>query len=142
MRMVGVGSEREAIAAKMVAEQAAREAEEVRKREIMEKIRRLEQEKAECQNFKSAFMGMKGRMEEIISQINGLKARRLETDIYSFSGTAADTFNAGVSLAQNAMWKRNSSFSDVELAIGVQIELLSSYMVELDGRIIALREDL
>lgn len=122
------------IEARLAAEQTARDAEEARKKEIMEKIRRLEQEKAEYQDFKSAFMGMKGRMEEIISQINGLKARRLETDIYSFSGTAADTINTGVSVAQTAMGKRNSSFSNVELAAGVQIEQLSSYIVELEGK--------
>lgn len=140
--MAGVRSEQEAIAAKLAAEQVAREAEEARKREIMEKIRRLEQEKLECQGLKSAFMGMKGRMEGIISQINGLKARRLETDIHSFSGAAANTINAGVADAQTAMGKRNSSFSNVESATGVQIELLSSYIVELEGRISALRADL
>lgn len=137
--MAGIGSEQEATAAKLAAEQAAREA---RRREIMEKIRRLEQEKAECQDLKSAFAGMKGRLSGIISQINGLKTMRLETDIHNFSGIAANAVNAGVADAQTAMGKRNSSLSNIESATGMQIELLSSYMVELGGRISALKAEL
>lgn len=140
--MAKIGSEQEAMAAKLAAERAAREAEEARKRDIMEKIQLLEQEKAECQELKSAFSGMKGRLSGIISQINGLKAMRLETDIHSFSGIAANAVNAGVADAQIAMGKRNSSFSVIESATGMQIGLLSSYIVELEGRINALRASL
>lgn len=140
--MAGIGSEQEAMAAKLAVGRIAREAEEARKREIIEKIRLLEQEKAECQELRAAFAGMKGRLSGIISQINGLKAMRLETDIHSFSGIAANTVNAGVADAQTAMGKRNSSFSNVESATGMQIGLLSSYIVELEGRINTLRAGL
>ena len=140
--MAGIRSEQEAIEAKLAAERAAREAEEARKREIMEKIQLLEQKKAECQELKTAFSGMKGRLSGIISQINGLKAIRLETDIHSFSGITANAVNAGVTDAQTAMGKRNSSFSNIESATGMQIGLLSSYIVELEGRINTLRAGL
>lgn len=140
--MAEAGSERDAMAAKLEAERVAREAEETRKREIMAKIRLLEQEKAECQELKSAFSGMKSRLAGIISQINGLKGMRLETDIHSFSGIAANAVNAGILDAQINMGKRNSSFSNIESAIGMQIGLLSSYIIELEGRINTLRASL
>lgn len=108
----------------------------------MGKIQLLEQEKAECQELKSAFMGMKGRMSGIISQINGLKSMRLEADIHSFSGTVANAINTGIVDAQIAMGKRNSSFSNIDSATEMQIGLLSSYIVELEGRINTLRASL
>ncbi len=48
-------------------EVAQRAAAEARRREIMEKIRQLEQEKAGCQDMKTALNGKKDRLESIIS---------------------------------------------------------------------------
>ena len=62
-------------------EAARRAAEKARRREIMEKIRQMEQEKAGCQDLKSALNGKKDRLEGIISQVNGLKIKKLETDL-------------------------------------------------------------
>lgn len=140
--MTGIGNEQEAMSAKLAAERAAREAEEARKKEIMGRIRLLEQEKAECQELKSAFLGMRSRMSGIISQINGLNAIKLETDIHSFSGITADAVSTGVLDAKTAMGRRNSSFSNIESATGMQIGLLSSYIAELEGRITTLRAGL
>lgn len=123
-------------------EAAQRAAEEARRREIMEKIRQLEQEKAGCQDLKSAFKGKKDQLEEIISQVNGLKTKKLEADIQRFSGVAADGVETGVTDAQIVMRKKNSSFSGVETAAGTQIALLDSYIAELGGRINTLRANL
>ncbi len=123
-------------------EAAKRAAEEARRREIMEKIRQLEQEKAGCQDLKSAFKGNKDRLEGIISQVDGLKAKKLEVDIQSFSGLTADAAETGTSDAQIVMGKKNGSFSGVESAAGTQITLLDSYIAELEGRIDALRASL
>ncbi|MDE6743512.1 MAG: hypothetical protein K2J95_06515 [Lachnospiraceae bacterium] len=123
-------------------EAARRAAEEARRREIMEKIRQLEQEKAGCEDLKSALNGKKDRLEGIISQVNGLKTKKLEADIQRFSGMAADGAETGISDAQIVMGKKNSSFSGVETAIGPQITLLDSYIAELGGQINALRASL
>lgn len=123
-------------------EAAQRAAAEARRREIMEKIRRLEQEQAGCEDLKSALNGKKDKLEGIISQVNGLKSKKLETDIQRFSGVAADGAETGVSDAQIVMGKKNSSFSGVETAIGPQITLLDSYIAELGGQINALRASL
>lgn len=121
---------------------AAREAEEARKREIMKKIRVLEQEKTECQELKSAFAGAKECLAGLISQMNGLKATKLEADIYRFSGAAAEAVSTGMSEAQLVMEKRSRSLSNVETATGMQIGLLSSYIAELEGQINILRAGL
>lgn len=123
-------------------DEAARRAAEARRREIMEKIRQLEQEKAGCEDVKSALNGKKDRLERIISQVNGLKTKKLEADIQRFSGMTADGAETGVSDAQIVMGKKSSSFSGVETAIGPQIVLLDSYIAELGGRINALRASL
>ncbi len=123
-------------------EAAQRAAAEARRREIMEKIRQLEQEKAGCEDLKSALNGKKDRLEGIISQVNGIKSKKLETDIQRFSGMAADGVETGVSDAQIVMGKKNGSFSGVESAAGTQITLLDSYIDELGGRINALRASL
>ncbi len=123
-------------------EAAQQAAEEARKREIMEKIRHLEQEKAECQGLKADFQGMNGCLEGIISKINGLKAKKLEADIQRFSGMSADAVDTGISNAQSVMGKRNGRFFDVETVAGTQITLLDSYIAELGGRIDTLRASL
>lgn len=121
-----------------VDEAERRAAEEVRRREIMEKIQQLEREQAECQDLKGAFYRANGCLEGIISQINGLKARKLETDIQRFSGVSAETVDMGMLNAQTVMGKRNSRFFDLESMAGTQIASLDSYIAELGGRIDAL----
>ncbi|MDE6713067.1 MAG: hypothetical protein K2K20_04970, partial [Lachnospiraceae bacterium] len=94
-------------------EAAQKAAEEVGKQEIMEKIHQLELEKAKCEGVKLALQGMKERLKGVIFQINRLKAKKLEDDV--------------------------QSFSDVESMADNQIALLNSYIVELRGRINALK---
>lgn len=126
-------------AARREAEEAARRAEEARRREIMEKIRQLEQEKAGCEGLKADYQGMNGRLDGIITQINGLKAQKLEADMQQFSGVSADEVDAGVSSSRAVMGKRNGRFFDIEAAARTQITLLDSYIAELAGRIGSLR---
>lgn len=117
-------------------------AEEARRREIMEKIRQLEQEQAGCQGLKADIHGLNGRLEGIISQVNGLKARKIEADIQRFSGVTAETADTGIFNVQGIMGNRNGRFSDVEAAAGTQMASLDSYISELGGRIDALRASL
>lgn len=64
---------------------------EARRREIMEQIRQLEQEKAKCQGIKIALGGMKERLIGVIFQINSQKVEKLEVDTRRFSGVASTT---------------------------------------------------
>ena len=123
-------------------EAAQRAAAEARRREIMEKIRQLEQEKSGCEDLKSVLNGKKNQLEGIISRVNGLKAKKLEADIQRFSGMAADGVETGISDAQIVMGKKNSSFSCIETAAGTQISLADSYIAELGGQINSLRASL
>lgn len=116
-----------------------RVAAEARRREILEKISQLEQEKAKCQGTKIDLRGMNERLEGVIFQINRLKDIKLEVDILRFSGTTADAVDTGILNAQTVMAKRNGSFFDLKLTVDTQISLLDSYIVELGGRIDALR---
>lgn len=112
---------------------------EARRREITEKICQLELEKAKCQGIKIALRGMKERLEGVIFQMDRLKDKKLEVDILRFSGATADAVDTGILNAQSVMSKRNGSFSDLELMVDTQISLLESYIVELGGRINALK---
>ncbi|MDE6686907.1 MAG: hypothetical protein K2J95_06485 [Lachnospiraceae bacterium] len=94
-------------------EAAQRAAEESEKQEIMEKIRQLELEKVRCEGVKLALYGMKERLKGVIFQINRMKDKKLEADI--------------------------QRFSDVDLVADTQIALLDSYIVELRGKINALK---
>ncbi len=123
-------------------EAAQRAAAEARRREIMEKIRQLEQEQAECQGLKAAFHRMNGSLESIITQVNGLKERKLEADIQRFSGVSAEEVDTGMLNVQTVMGKRNGRFFDVKSAVGSQIVSLDSHIAELGGRIDALRASL
>lgn len=131
--MAGQGSAEEA---------ARRAAEEARRREIMEKIRQLEQEQAGCRGLKEDLQGLNGSLEGIISQVNGLKAEKIEADIQRFSGVSAETADTGIYNAQGIMGKRSGRFSGVEAAAGTQMASLDSYIAELGGRIDALRASL
>lgn len=123
-------------------EAAKRAAEEARRREIMEKIRQLEQEKAECQDLRISFHGRKKRLEGIISQVNALKVQKIENDIQKFAGAAAEASEIGIADAQIVMGKKNVSFSGVAMETGTQITLLDSYITELCGKIDVLRASL
>lgn len=140
--MAGAGSERDAMAAKLEAERAAREAEEARKREVMAKIQLLEDEISKCQGLITSFNGLKGQVEMIISQVNGCKTMNLEADMNVFSGITASAVNEGIEDARSDMGERTSDFSNVEAAIGTQVGLLESYIVELRSQIRSLRASL
>lgn len=120
-------------------EAAKRAAEEARRREMMEKIRQLEQEKANCQDLRISFHGRKKRLEGILSKVNILKVRKIEGNIQKFSGAAADASEIGVADAQTVMKKKNDSFSGVVTAVETQIALLDSYIAELGEKIDVLR---
>lgn len=140
--MTGVRSEQEATEARLAAERAAREAEEARKREIMEKIQLLEDEISKCQGLIASFGGLKGQVGMLISQVNGCKTMNLEADMNAFSGITASAVNAGIAGAQSAMGERTNDFSNVEATIGTQVGLLESYIMELRSRIVSLRASL
>ncbi len=124
------------------AEQAAREAEEVRKREIRAKIRQLEDEISKCQGLASSFSGLKEQLKMFISQVNGYKTMNLEADGNVFFGITADAVSKGLEEAQSVMGERSGDFSDAETAVGTQIGLLESYIMGLRSRIDGLRAEL
>lgn len=140
--MAGAGSERDAMAAKLEAERAAREAEEARKREVMAKIQLLEDEICKCQGVIISFNGLKGQVGMLISQVNGCKTMNLEADMNAFSGIMASAVNEGIEGARSDMGERTSDFSNVEAAIGTQVGLLESYIVELRSQIRSLQASL
>lgn len=140
--MAGAGSEQDAMAVKLAAEQAAREAEEARKREIMAKIQLFEDEISECQGLITTFNGLKGQVRMLISQVNRCKTMDLEADMNAFSGITASAVNEGLEGAQAGMGERTSDFSNVEAAIGTQVGLLESYIMELRSQIVSLRASL
>lgn len=140
--MAEAGSERDAMAAKQEAERAAREAEEARKREVMAKIQLLEDEISECQGLITSFNGLKGQVGMLISQVNGCKTMNLEADMNVFSGIMASAVNEGIEGARSDMGERTSDFSNVEAAIGTQVGLLESYIVELSSQIRSLQASL
>lgn len=119
-----------------------RAAAEARRREIMEQIRQLEQEKAKCQGIKIALGGMKERLTGVIFQINSQKVEKLEVDTQHFSGSAADAVDMGIMNVQAVMEKRKRSFSDVASTTETQIGLLDSYIAELAERISILKAGL
>lgn len=140
--MAEVGSEQETKVAKLAAERAAREAEEVRKREIMAKIQLLENEIRECQNLIASFGGLRGQAGMLISQVNRCKTMNLEADINAFSGITASAVHEGIEDARSDIGERANDFSSVETAIGTQIGLLESYIMELRSRINSLQAGL
>ncbi len=140
--MAVVRSEQDAMAAKLAAERAAREAEEARRRDIMEKIQLLEDEINECQGLISSFSGLKGQVGMLISRMNEYKAMNLEADRNSFFGMTASAVYEGMTSARSAMGESAGSFSEVESAIGSQIGMLSSYVMELRSRISSLQAGL
>lgn len=140
--MTGARSEKGVIAAKPATEQAAKAAEEARKREVMAKIQLFESEIRECQDLIASFGGLKGQVGMLISQVNGYKTMNLETNMNAFSGITASAVNEGIENAQSDMGERTSDFSNVEAAIGTQVGLLESYIMELRSRIGSLQASL
>ncbi|MDE6530040.1 MAG: hypothetical protein K2K96_04625 [Lachnospiraceae bacterium] len=94
-------------------EAVQRAAEESEKQESMEQICQLELEKAKCEGIKLALHGMRERLKGVIFQINRRKDKKLEAGI--------------------------QRLSDVDSMTDNQITLLDSYIVELRGRINALK---
>lgn len=125
-----------------IGDETDQRAAEVRRREIMEQIRQLEQEKAKCQGIKIALGGMRERLKGVIFQINSQKAEKLEVDTQRFSGAAADAVDMGIINVQAVMEKRKRSFSDVVSTTETQIGLLDSYISELAERIGTLKAGL
>lgn len=123
-------------------ERAAREAAEARRREIMEKIRQLEEEISRCQSLTNSFRGLEREAGMIISKVNEYKNLNLETDMNAFFGITAGAVYDGIENAQAVMGERGSDFTNTEAAIETQIGLLESYKMELGGRINKLRAEL
>lgn len=140
--MAGAGNGQRGIAAKQETEQVVREVEEARKREILAKIQLLENEISECQSLITSFGGLKGQVGMLISQVNGYKSTQPEADSNVFSGITADAVNEGIEDARSDMGERVNDFSNVETAIGTQIGLLESYIMELRSRVSSLRASL
>ncbi len=124
-----------AIAARMVREAAER----ARRAEIMSKINELEKEKAECVSLKAGFLGEKGKVGEMIAQMNSLKSMHLQPDGNCFSGITANALGLGILAAQTSMGKSCNYFSNIESAIGSQIEKLNAYIMELENKISSLK---
>lgn len=128
---------------KAVAVRMAREAaEQARRAEIMNKIRELEREKEECVSLRTGFEGKKGKVCNLVAQMNRLKSMNLQPDKSVFSGNTAGAVGFGVLNAQMCMGKSCNQFSDLEAAVGTQVEKLNAYIKELEGKIDNLRAGL
>lgn len=128
---------------KAVAARMAREAaEQARRAEIMNKIRELEREKEECVSLRTGFEGKKGKVCNLVAQMNRLKSMNLQPDGDGFSGNTAYAVVFGVLNAQMRMGKISNQFSDVESAVGTQVEKLNAYIKELESKIDNLRASL
>lgn len=128
---------------KAVAVRMAREAaEQARRAEIMNKIRELEREKEECVSLRTGFEGKKGKVCNLVAQMSGIKSMNLQPDKSVFSGNTAGAVGFGVLNAQMCMGKSCNQFSDLEAAVGTQVEKLNAYIKELEGKIDNLRAGL
>lgn len=128
---------------KAVAVRMAREAaEQARRAEIMNKIRELEREKEECVSLRTGFEEKKGKVCNLVAQMNRLKSMNLQPDKSVFSGNTAGAVGFGVLNAQMCMGKSCNQFSDLEAAVGTQVEKLNAYIKELEGKIDNLRAGL
>lgn len=128
---------------KAVAVRMAREAaEQARRAEIMNKIRELEREKEECVLLRTGFEEKKGKVCNLVAQMNRLKSMNLQPDKSVFSGNTAGAVGFGVLNAQMCMGKSCNQFSDLEAAVGTQVEKLNAYIKELEGKIDNLRAGL
>lgn len=136
--MVNVGNKWETAES----ERAVKEAEEARRREIMEKIRQLEEEISRCRSLTNSFRDLEKEAGMIISKVNEYKNLNLETNMNAFFGITAGAVNDGIENAQSVMGERGSDFSNTEAAIETQIGLLESYNMELGSRINRLRSEL
>lgn len=131
--MAGPRSEQEAIAAKLAAERAAREAEEARKREIMRQIKILEDEKAECEELIDSFSSLRSQVSMI--QVASLKMLITHPETELFMGVTAAATEEGISGMEESLVKKESAITEVDAAIGSQIGQLNSYIMELNSRI-------
>ena len=94
----------ESTADKAIAARMAREAaERARRAEIMSKIHELEKEKAECVSLKAGFLGKKGKVGEMIAQMNSLKSMHLQPDGNCFSGITANALGL---LQRRQVWEK------------------------------------
>lgn len=128
---------------KAVAARMAREAaEQARRTEIMNKISELEREKEKCVSLRTGFEGKKGKVGDLVARMNRLKSMDLQPDGDGFSGNTAYAVVFGVLNAQMRMGKISNQFSDVESAVGTQVEKLNAYIKELESKIDNLRASL
>lgn len=128
---------------KAVAARMAREAaERARRTEIMNKISELEREKEKCVSLRTGFEGKKGKVGDLVARMNRLKSMDLQPDGDGFSGNTSYAVVFGVLNAQMRMGKISNQFSDVESAVGTQVEKLNAYIKELESKIDNLRASL
>lgn len=132
-----IGSDK-AVAARMAREAAER----ARRVEIMNKIHELEKEKEKCESLRAGFEGKRGKVGALVAQMSGIKSMNLQPDKSVFSGNTAGAVGFGVLNAQMCMGKSCNQFSDLEAAVGTQVEKLNAYIKELEDKIDNLRAGL
>lgn len=139
---MGPRSEQEAIAAKLAAERAAREAEEARKREIMRQIKTLEDERDECESLIGSFSSLQAQVQASSIQLGNLKIRAMHPEMGLFSGVTAAATEEGISNVAESLAVKAGVISEVAAAIGSQIGMLHSHIMELNSRISSLKAGL
>ncbi len=110
-----------------------RAAKEAIRREIMEKINALEDEKAECEELIDSFSSLRSQVSMI--QVASLKMLITHPETELFLGVTAAATEEGISGMEESLAKKESAITEVDAAIGSQIGKLNSYIMELNSRI-------
>lgn len=121
---------------------AAQEAERQHRIEIMAQIQELEREKNECEGLLTGFRGLKGEIEGVSGMLGCCGLAYVNPSLNSFNGITAAASEQGMEGAIKSISTAATSVSDVSDAVGAQIGMLSSYIMELNSKISVLRSSI
>lgn len=110
-----------------------RAAKEAIRREIMEKINALKDEKAECKELIDSFSSLQGQVSAI--QLGRLNMLITHPETELFMGVTAAATEEGISGMEESLAKKANVIAEVDAAIDSQIGQLNSYITELNNRI-------